>query len=195
MFCIFVAEKGIVLSWIILRQNCKKTWWTGAPGKPCGLLFIFHGLILKAGLASLGTRWRIRHLKPVLRPYVWRYHAQNVIFSFHLHVLNVGRDTELLVCPSIMSVVIESDHVQEVAVTESEVCTTWPKQSSNESHLGGGMCVSMLLGFSWPWSCDWYDQKGEPGSDYHKEIARLIYPTQCSKCPSGVLIFQFQSLS
>ena len=53
-------------------------------------------------------------------------------------------------CPIIMTVVIESDHVQEVAVTESEVSTTWPKQSSNESHLSGGMCISMPLGFSWP---------------------------------------------
>ena len=40
-------------------------------------------------------------------------------------------------------------------------------------------------------SCDWYDQQGEPGSDHHRVIARLIYPTQCSKCHSGVLIFQF----
>ena len=46
--------------------------------------------------------------------------------------------------------VVESDHVQEVAVTESEVTTAWPKQSLNESHLGGGMCISTPLGFSWP---------------------------------------------
>ena len=40
-------------------------------------------------------------------------------------------------------------------------------------------------------SCDWYDQQGEPGSNHYRVIARLIYPTQCSKCSSGVLIFQF----
>ena len=40
-------------------------------------------------------------------------------------------------------------------------------------------------------SCDWYDQQGELGSNYHKVIARLIYPTRCSKCHSGVLIFHF----
>ena len=31
-------------------------------------------------------------------------------------------------------------------------------------------------------------------SNYHREIARLIYPTQCSKCLSGVVFFQFRSL-
>ena len=34
-------------------------------------------------------------LNLVLRPYVRRYHVPNVIFFFQLHVLNVGRDTEL----------------------------------------------------------------------------------------------------
>ena len=92
------------------------------PGKPCGLLFIFHGLILKVGLASLGTRWRIRHLKSVLQPYVQRYHVQNVIFFFHLHVQSVGRDTKQHFDVSLnSSVVVESDHVQEIVVTESEV--------------------------------------------------------------------------
>ena len=57
MFCAFVAGKRIVLCWIILNQNCKNLV-TGAPGKPCCLLFILRGLNLKAGLASLGTRWR-----------------------------------------------------------------------------------------------------------------------------------------
>ena len=80
---------------------------------------------------------------PILR----QYHVQNVISFFHLHVPSVGRDTELY---SGVSLNYECDNVQEVAVTESEVSTTWPKQSSNESHLGGGMCISTPLGFSWP---------------------------------------------
>ena len=32
------------------------------------------------------------------------------------------------------------------------------------------------------------------GSKHYRVIARLIYPTQCSKCLSGVLIFHFWSL-
>ena len=49
-------------------------------------------------------------------------------------------------------------------------------------------CHSVLAGHR---SCNWYDQQGEPGSDYYRVIARLIYPTRCSKCHSGVLIFHF----
>ena len=90
----FVAEKNIVLSWDIFRWY-RKNLVDWCARETLQLLFIFCSLILKAGLASLGTRWRIRHLKPVLRPYVQRYHAQNVIFFFHLHVQSVGRDTKL----------------------------------------------------------------------------------------------------
>ena len=43
-------------------------------------------------------------------------------------------------------------------------------------------------------SCDWYDQQGEPGPDHYRVIARLIYPTQCSKCHSGVLFSRFDPL-
>ena len=50
----FVAVGGGVLPWV-LENKTAKTWWTGAPGKPRGLLFIFHGLNLRAGLASLGS--------------------------------------------------------------------------------------------------------------------------------------------
>ena len=41
------------------------------PGKPHGLFLnlFLRGLISNAVLASLGTRWGFRHLKPVLRPY------------------------------------------------------------------------------------------------------------------------------
>ena len=76
-----------------------KTWWTGAPGKPPGLLFIIHGLNLRVGLDGGSSPWALDGgsgaIKPVLQPYVWRYNVQNVIFFFHLHILNVGRDTEL----------------------------------------------------------------------------------------------------
>ena len=55
----------------------------------------------------------------------------------------------------------------------------------------GGMCVSMttvLVGCKF---CNWYDQQGEPSPITIRDIARLIYPTQCSKNPSGVMIPQF----
>ena len=55
----FVAVSRSAASWVIWNKTAK-TWWTGVPGKPCGLLFIFHGLNLRAGLASLGSWWRIR---------------------------------------------------------------------------------------------------------------------------------------
>ena len=52
-------------------------------------------------------------------------------------------------------------------------------------------CLTVLIGRR---SCDRYDQQGLLPSDYPRVIARFIYPTQCSKCLSGVLVFQFQSL-
>ena len=65
------------------------------PGKPLGLFLnlFLHGLILNAFMASLGTRWGFRCLKPVLRPYFLR----GMSYSFPkpvLHVPNVERDTE-----------------------------------------------------------------------------------------------------
>ena len=39
--------------------------------------------------------------------------------------------------------------------------------------------------------CNWYDRQGEPPPITIRDIARLIYPTQCSKNHSGVLILQF----
>ena len=55
MFCLFVAVGGSCCTLGCLKSKTAKTWWTGAPGKPHGLLFIFHGLNLRAGLASLGS--------------------------------------------------------------------------------------------------------------------------------------------
>ena len=55
---------------------------------------------------------------PVLQPYVRQYHVQMVISYFHLHVLNVGRDTELY-----SGVSLNYECFQEVVVTESEVTT------------------------------------------------------------------------
>ena len=63
--------------------------------KPLGLflnLFLC-GLKSNALMASLGTRWGFRGLKPVLRPYSLR----GMWYSFSkpvLHVPNVERDTE-----------------------------------------------------------------------------------------------------
>ena len=66
--CLVVSFLFCVLCFCSWKENCfivglfwnktAKTWWTGAAGKPCGLLFILCGLNLKAGLASLGSRWR-----------------------------------------------------------------------------------------------------------------------------------------
>ena len=65
------------------------------PGKPLSLFLnlFLRGLKLNAFMASLGTRWGFRHLKPVLRPYSLR----GMWYSFPkpvLHVSNVERDTE-----------------------------------------------------------------------------------------------------
>ena len=65
------------------------------PGKPLGLFLnlFLRGLKSNAFMASLGTRWGFRHLKPVLRPYFLR----GMWYSFPkpvLHVPNVERDTE-----------------------------------------------------------------------------------------------------
>ena len=95
VFCVFVAEKRIVLSWIILRQDCKNLVdWCARETLRFNCLFstalswkrVWRPWALDGGSGAI---------KPVLWPYVWQYHAQNVIFFFHLHVLNVGRDTEL----------------------------------------------------------------------------------------------------
>ena len=65
------------------------------PGKPLSLFLnlFLHGLKSNVFMASLGTRWGFRCLKPVLRPYSLR----GMWYSFSkpvLHVLNVERDTE-----------------------------------------------------------------------------------------------------
>ena len=90
----FVTEKNIVLSRNILRRYCKNLVDQCAR-ETLRFIVYFPWPYLESSLASLGTRWRIRCLEPVLQPYVQRYHAQNVIFFFHLHVQSVGRDTKL----------------------------------------------------------------------------------------------------
>ena len=65
------------------------------PGKPLGLFLnlFLRGLKSNAFMASLGTGWGFRHLKPVLRPYFLR----GMWYSFPkpvLRVPNVERDTE-----------------------------------------------------------------------------------------------------
>ena len=65
------------------------------PGKPLSLFLnlFLRGLKSNAFVASLGTRWGFRCLKPVLRPYSLR----RMWYSFSkpvLHVSNVERDTE-----------------------------------------------------------------------------------------------------
>ena len=169
----FVAEKNIVLSCDFLRWYCKNLV------DRCGretLRFIFCGLILKVGLASLDTRWSIRCLKPVLRSYVQRYHAQNVILFSRLHVQSVGRGTKL-----------------HFGVSLNYKCGRWvwacsgssghwvwsvPGQSNRwTNRISVEECASQRRSvLAYHRSCNWYDQQGELGSDYHRVIARLIYP-------------------
>ena len=64
-------------------------------GKPLDLFLnlFLRGLKWNAFMASLGTGWGFRHLKPVLRPYFLR----GMWYSFPkpvLRVPNVERDTE-----------------------------------------------------------------------------------------------------
>ena len=65
------------------------------PGKPLSLFLnlFLRCLILNVFMASLGTRWGFRRLKPVLRPYF----LHGMSYSFPkpvLHVPNVERGTE-----------------------------------------------------------------------------------------------------
>ena len=65
------------------------------PGKPLSLFLnlFLHGLKLNVFMASLGTGWGFRHLKPVL----WPYFLRGMWYSFPkpvLRVPNVERDTE-----------------------------------------------------------------------------------------------------
>ena len=91
----FVAVSRSVASWVIWNKTAK-TWWTGAPGKPFQVYCLFS---MALTWERVWRPWALDGgsgtIKPVLRPYVRRYHVQNVISFFHLHVLNVGRDTEL----------------------------------------------------------------------------------------------------
>ena len=85
-----------VVSWVVQKKwNCKNLVDRCARETFSGLLFIFCGLRLRVGLASLGSWWRIRRHYLSCGPILRRYHVQNVISFFHLHVLSVGRDTEL----------------------------------------------------------------------------------------------------
>ena len=60
VFCAFVAGKRIALCWIILKQNCKNLVDRCAR-ETLRFIIYLRGLNLKAGLVSLGSRWRIRH--------------------------------------------------------------------------------------------------------------------------------------
>ena len=91
MFC----TCSCVVSWVVQNETAK-TWWTGAPGKPLQVYCLF-------SVALTWERvWRPWALDggsgtitcPVALFLQW-YHVQNVISFFHLHILSVGRDTEL----------------------------------------------------------------------------------------------------
>ena len=88
-------SRVILLGGLSVNLNHLKTWWTGAPGKPCGLLFIYAALTWKRVWRPWALDGGSGAIKPVLWPYVRQYHAQNVIFFFHLHIQSVGRDTKL----------------------------------------------------------------------------------------------------
>ena len=57
VFCAFVAGKRIALCWIILKQNCKNLM-DRCTRETLRFIIYLRGLNLKAGLASLGSRWR-----------------------------------------------------------------------------------------------------------------------------------------
>ena len=90
-----VAVSGSVASMVIWNRTAK-TWWTGVPEKPLQVYCLFSTALT---WERVWRPWALDGgsgaIKPVLWPYVQRYHVQNVIFFFHLYVLNVGRDTEL----------------------------------------------------------------------------------------------------
>ena len=57
MFCAFVAGRRIALCWIILKQNCKNLVDL-CTRENFRFIIYLRSLNLKAGLASLGSRWR-----------------------------------------------------------------------------------------------------------------------------------------
>ena len=92
----FVAMAGGAVSWVVWDNNCKNLVDRCARETFCKVYYLFYAaLTLRAGLASLGSWWRIRRHYLSCGPILRRYHVQNVISFFLLHVLSVGRDTEL----------------------------------------------------------------------------------------------------
>ena len=93
------------------------------------------------------------------------------------------------------SCILDVSQIPSVPIIESECDGVYLAQVIVERiAFGGGMCISMPHGFSWTQVLRPIRLTRIAASDYHRVIAILIYPTQCSKCLSGVLMSQFQSL-
>ena len=142
-------------------------------------------------------------IKPVLQPCVW--------CSFALSMLMYGTPTGSCSGRSwpydnLLFAVkrVRSIHPAQYApVSSGRMVIRYQRYCRAHAPIGWGVascrsveecaskCHAVLAGRR---SCDWYDQQGELGSNHYRVIARLIYLTRCSKCHSGVLIFQFRSL-
>ena len=154
------------------------------PGKPLGLFLnlFLRGLKSNAFMASLGTRWGFRRLKPVLRPYFLR----GMWYSFSkpvLHVPNVERDTDVVLMVHSIRVHGGSGHLPEaypakVFVERWELFLDLVKDSASRA--------AVLVGA--------YASTRRAVSDYYRVIVFFKYPTQCSKSLSGVLKFRLRSL-
>ena len=107
-FCTFLPFGDLFLSVLLFcswKENCfKLNYFETALQKPGGP--VCPGNLAVYCLFSTALTWKrvwcpwaldggSGTIKFVLQPYLRQYHAQNVIFFFHLHVPNVGRDTEL----------------------------------------------------------------------------------------------------
>ena len=152
------------------------------------------GLKSNACMASLGTRWGFRRLKPVLRPFSLR----GMWYSFSkpvLHVPNIERDTELRSDGSLNStqsfvLMVHSIRVHggsghlpkaypaKVVVEQWDLFLDLVKDSASRA--------AVLVGA--------YTSTRRAVSDYYGVIVFFKYPTQCSKSLSGVLKFRLWSL-
>ena len=170
------GEKKI-LYWVILRWNYKNLVRPVCQGN-LSVHLILHGL-------KLGTGWRNQaSLNLSYGPMYGMWYS----FLSQFHVPSVGRDTKL---HSDVSLNFECSGSSGHRVW-SESCLTnviveWIAFLAEEC---ASLMPTVLVGHR---SCDWYDQQGLRAPNTIG-LSLGLYPAQCSKCLSGVLILWFWSL-
>ena len=156
-------------------------------------IIYLHSLNLRAGLASLGTRWRSQvPLNLSCGPIVWCGFA---LFTLMYGAMTGSRSGcfDLMTTCSVCRELDEDDNNPSCPG-----CTCFFKERGQQvpkvppCSFGGGFLNARS--FSWTQVLRPIRPTRRAGSTHYRMIARFIYPTRCSKCLSGVLIFQSLSL-